>query len=232
MDTDYRQELWGEVIRGTREQLQALGLGRGEAFPSNPRARKPLKVTDPRGFPCAIWPRGRDEPMRYMALINFPGREPVTPHSDPLTYAPGVTVEHYWWADHFEGVPRALVDAGLVRFDQLPGAPAMGKTVVRIAPDGSIAPRSGMDEPAGTRTIRRRNSAVYSVSIAVDDAERERRHAESIAGLAAWEARMRALPRPAPLVTQQREEEAQTRRAALRLVWSRPRWVPGLISGH
>jgi len=41
---EYEQHWWSELIRGTEEQLQALGIGDGMAFPGEPGARK-MRVT-------------------------------------------------------------------------------------------------------------------------------------------------------------------------------------------
>ncbi|MCX7173156.1 MAG: hypothetical protein NT159_04355, partial [Proteobacteria bacterium] len=65
---------WGDLIYGTKDELQALGIATDVAFPGEIGGPKRiLEVIDPRGFHCKIkrW-RGSDT---FGASIVFPGRE-------------------------------------------------------------------------------------------------------------------------------------------------------------
>lgn len=223
-DYTYHLETWGDVIFGSREALQALGLGVGMAFPSEPGGRRrALNVVDPRGFPCTI-SLSRSGLWTYCAAIHFPGRQRP---SDTRPYAPGVTLEHLWWSDLYTGASDALISAGLVSATQFPGAPGLGKTVASFKADGSPAPigrRVDSAEP-GTMTIRRFGKN-FNVYLHVDADECERRNQERRARELAYEKCMVALPRPAPLVAADRQSAAHARRAQMRLAWSRPAWVP------
>jgi hypothetical protein len=69
---EYFDCFWGEYIRGTKEQLQSLGIGIGNAFPGEPGGPKRcLRVLDPRGFVTRIekWYNNG-----YRAGINYHGR--------------------------------------------------------------------------------------------------------------------------------------------------------------
>jgi len=189
---------WGDLIYGTKDELQALGLGQGMAFPGEPGGpRRRLAVTDSRGFPCKI------------ARADHCGV---------------VTLERMVWGDLYCGTPSALIKAGLVSATQFPGAPGMGKTVTKFLSDGTVAPagcRLFTLGPGGV-SIRRASTRLFSVRVLVDKDEENRRQQEGLAENEDYERRMSALPRPRPLVAADREVAAKTRRAQLRLVWSRP----------
>jgi len=214
---------WGDLIYGTKDELQALGLGQGMAFPGEPGGpRRRLAVTDSRGFPCKIARADHCGVGRFSALILIPGRERPEPVLED--YAPGVTLERMVWGDLYCGTPSALIKAGLVSATQFPGAPGMGKTVTKFLSDGTVAPagcRLFTLGPGGV-SIRRASTRLFSVRVLVDKDEENRRHQEGLAENEDYERRMSALPRPRPLVAADREVAAKTRRAQLRLVWSRP----------
>lgn len=125
----------GEVITGTKEQLQALGIGAGRTFPGEPGgAKRQITVRDPRGLPVRInperWGRG------YTARISFPGLEYTKDR--PIDFAPGVQKSGGRGTPTYKGTGAALVAAGLVLAHQLPGPTGVRKQRVRIRPDGSI----------------------------------------------------------------------------------------------
>ena len=220
---DYSQLWWGEMIVGTRDELQALGLGCGQAFPmSADRRRRPLRCVDSRGLACEIKRYGREG--RFVAVIRIPGRESVA--DQPSSLFPGVTMERLCFADMFRGRVEALIAAGLLRSDQLPGATGLHKTRVTFQPDGTVAPRhKHRNATEGFISVVRDGKYRVNVYRYVSDAECERRRVDGIAKREEFERRMWKLPRPAPLVAPSREAEALKRRASMRLVWSRP--APG-----
>lgn len=196
---DYTQELTCDYIKGTKEQIQRIGVAVGMAFPGEPDGpKRQLKTTDHRGFAVSIreW---YDEGV-YAAWIHFPNREGY-PDSCWTDFAPGVRSRKAPWGDEYEGSAMALVNAGLVQFDQLPGQPGMRKTTVTIYPDGTLpsGPKSVSREP-GAKRITRASKNAYNLHVYIDTEEREQREAERQRVLWEWEARMRNLPRPAPLV--------------------------------
>jgi hypothetical protein len=68
---------WGEHFVGTKEQLQAVGIGVGVAFPGEPGAQpRQITVRDPRGFKARIARAYRAQGAgRYRVDIRFPPPE-------------------------------------------------------------------------------------------------------------------------------------------------------------
>lgn len=202
---EYKQQIWGDLIRGTKEQLQRIGLAVGMEFPGNPDGpRKRLKTTDHRGFPVWIEESGSQGDGIYSASISFPGRrEP--PYDHWIDFAPGVRKNIACWGDEYVGTAVALSNAGLVRLDQLPGQPGMRKTRVTIFPDGTIpAGASAMFSEAkkpGAKSIERASRTTYTVQVFVPLDEVQRRHDEYQRKKSEWEDRVQAMPRPAPLIS-------------------------------
>ena len=58
--------------------------------------------------------------------------------STTADFAPGVTFAATLWGDEYTGTVDALLAAGVVRADQLPGAPGNGRTMVSFHPDGRL----------------------------------------------------------------------------------------------
>jgi len=195
---------WGDLIEGTKEQLQALGLGIGLAFPGEvggPRIE--LKVRDPRGYPVRISNRYHND-ERYTAYLTFPNW-PARPSG--YQWAPtanGLKRREYTWFDEYIGTAEALASAGLVRIDQLPGQPGMRKVRVTILPDGSL-PSGGptannrQARLPGARWIERASASSYRVNIVVTEDEKARRRKADEVAEGAWLRQVRALPRPARL---------------------------------
>lgn len=200
----YTECEWGDLIEGTKEQLQALGLGIGLAFPGEVGGpRFDLNVRDPRGYSVKISNRyHRDE--RYTAYVTFPNW-PARPNAEEWTpNANGVKKREYTWFDEFLGSAQALADAGLVQVDQLPGKPGMRKVRVTILPDGTLpigaltANHRAARLP-GARWIERASASSYRVNVVVTEDERQRRRAAGEIADRAWKQQVRALPRPARL---------------------------------
>lgn len=228
---EYNELIWGDLIYGSKEQLQALGLAVDLAFPGEPGApRRRMKVLDPRGLSTTIGLATYKGTGIYSASISFPGRSWWDQEERWNDFAEGVKKREYPSFDDYRGTADALVAAGLVRLDQLPGKPGMRKVKVTILADGTLpkgAPTancSRAQEP-GARLIERRSKTTYGLCVYVcDDEESRRREAEDQAK-EEWEQRILALPRPAPLrfikaITS--ELAVRERRATMRLIWSRP----------
>jgi hypothetical protein len=201
----YSECCWGDLIEGTKEQLQHLGIGVGLSFPGEVGgARRELNVRDPRGYPVRIQKVHHLED-RFTAYLSFPNwPERPSPEPQYLPHAPGVKKYEYTWFDEYVGSADALAAAGLVRVDQLPGKPGMRKVRVTIFPDGTLptgaptANHRAAREP-GARCIERASASTYRVQVSVTKEERERRQALNKVAEDAWLRRIRALPRPARL---------------------------------
>jgi hypothetical protein len=148
------------------------------------------------------------------AALNHQPRQPSAPTSiqaacssdeQVKSFAPGVTLRESTHSDIYVGTADALVTAGLMKADQFPGQPGMRKVVVTIFADGTLpagAPtvkhRRAME--AGAKRIQRASRTTFSVRVIIAQEDRVRR-AESIERAdQEYETRMRALPRPPPLV--------------------------------
>src|SRR5258706_4810943 len=197
---EYSQCPWGDLIYGTKEQLQGLGLGVDIPFPGEPGGpHRLLKAPDPRGFTAKIttWYDGR-----FCASIRFPGR--AFQESGPQPFAPGVTKQACGYRDEYVGTAEALSSAGLASIDHFPGRPGMRKVRVTIYPDGTVAngPPTANDERAhlpGAKRIERNSKSTFRVLINIPKDEGERRQLEEKTARDAWEQKIAALPRPDPL---------------------------------
>lgn len=191
---------WGDLIYGTPEQLQRIGIGADIAFPRESDRRRRRKCVDPRGLKTEICHFSRGI---FSASISFPGREydgEVASHP----YAPGVTIKRKGYGDEYVGTAEALVTAGIVPPGHFPGYPGMRKVTVTILPDGSLPTSLSMRRaPPGTKQIERASKgqkATYRVCVSLTADEYDRRAEAYKTSRDDWERRMFALPRPAPLV--------------------------------
>lgn len=218
---EYTHTLWGEVVRGTKSELQALGIAVGMAFPGGLGGpKRKMRANDPRGFATTV---DCDGDRRYCACITFPGREEEPKRwSD---FAPGVKMSsHYQFFDDYVGTAEALAAAGLVRIDQLPGQPGARKVKVTIFADGTVpsGPPTAYDKRAseiGAKTIVRATKTTFSVRVIVDENTQMARLELQERARREYEARMRALPRPAPLTSAMPLPERLVK-GHLSLVWS------------
>lgn len=207
---EYLHRPWGELIYGSKAELQALGLAVGMAFPGEAGCpRGDLVLRDPRGYQARIFVCGYRGGAAFGASIRFPGRCP--PDFAALSeesYAPGVRLRRGGWLDEYRGTAGDLAAAGLLLLEHLPGQPGMRKMRVTIHADGTVAggaptaPNPRAREP-GARSIQRGPGGGFLVRVVVTPAESERRDASRRAAEIEWERRMAALPRPAPLSTVQ-----------------------------
>lgn len=228
MNFQYQQCLWGDLIYGSKTELQALGIAEGQEFPGEeggPKRR--LKVIEPRGFACEIGRFTGDG--IFMAKIPFPGRE--RPESFPETdLANGLRLRKVIWGDLYRGPATTFIAAGMIDPMQLPGANGGREKSVLIHPDGRIERGKfckGLSG-AGAKAIRLERGGDVSLSIHVDATEEYSRYERQQSIELDYLQRMRALPRPAPLIAKARQAEALARRSAIRLVWAKPPFVPTL----
>ncbi|MBW8458638.1 MAG: hypothetical protein K0M58_09380 [Thiobacillus sp.] len=197
---EYTQHPWGDLIYGTKEQLQSIGIAAGMAFPGEPNGpKRSLRVTDPRGLTAKV-ERSYEDAI-FSVRIPFPGRDRP---SFATVFAPGVKKEEFPWGDSYTGTALSLVAAGLVRHGQFPGQLGMRKTIVTILPDGSLpkgAPTAHCPEARepGAISIYKKSKTTFEVHAILPNAEQERRRDEHSRAEREWENRMMSLPRPAPL---------------------------------
>lgn len=213
----YKEFDWGDVIEGTKDQLQALGLAIGRAFPGEVGGpRSELKVRDPRGFPVSICRRDGD----YIAYLKFPNWPALPSREKWVDFADGVKLRESFWFDEYRGSAEALAQAGLVRVDQLPGKPGMRKVRVRLLPDGSLssgARNANICEGRlpGARWIQRASTSTYQVGVVVPEQEERRRRVADAVAWEEWRSCVKALKRPArlqsiPVIEREAAQRAQT----------------------
>jgi len=199
----YRQMPWGDLIEGTKAQLQALGLGIGLAFPGElggPNYN--MEVRDQYGHHVRIARGSEVLGVPYRASRTFTGWPERPLDYDRQVPAPaGLKKRELSWGDQYTGPADALIAAGLVEASQLPGAPGMRKTRVCIMPDGTVrtarqtACSAEFRQPGG-RAVHRVSSKTFRVDVQVSRAEVERRKREFEIAASAWLHQTRALPRP------------------------------------
>lgn len=200
-NVEYTKKPWGELIYGTKEQIQRLGIAVGLAFPGEEGGPKRLlTATDPRGFRCRVERRDsridEDDDELFCVVIPIPGRERPTDKSS--TFADGVQVKRHVLFDEYVGAGEALCAAGVVRIDQLPGQPGMNKVCTTFDSDYGIQ-NDSTRRYCGRVKIYRTSRARYEVHVFVNANEFERREHEFARLQREWEERMCRLPHPAPL---------------------------------
>lgn len=140
-----------ESWEGTKDQLQAVGLGVGLDFPEGGSPRKEIRCKCPVGFEVKISRHyGAAERLagRYRA-ISWYVEEAHTLPDQTVEIAPGVLQFVCGWGnthkDIFQGSAEALVAAGLARLDQFPGQIGRNKSQCTYRIDGSQQPTSARD---------------------------------------------------------------------------------------
>jgi hypothetical protein len=234
LEYEYREYAWGDVIEGSKEVLLRMGIGVGIGFPGEPGSNKRrLSTTDPRGFPCAItvnygWAR-----FPFCVYIQHPGRGYHNPAEEWKEAFPGVQRKESGHAQYYKGTADALSAVGIVPAGMFPGMPGMRSVRVTILADGTL-PTSHRNSGSirheeGGMTIEKCGKYTYEVSVTISSELGEKRWEAAQAHRQAWEDRMMAMPR-APRIDQairnEINEQARHKRAALRVVWSRPKFVP------
>jgi hypothetical protein len=225
---EYNELPWGDLIYGTKELLQKIGIGAGMAFPGEDAGpKKKFTTTDPRGFSCTVSDAGYRGRGIFSARIEFPGRERVFGVSDWNYFAPGVQRKAFFWTDDFVGSADDLVSAGLVPAGYFPGLPGMRKSVVTILPNGCLpqgAPTASLscnERGPGTKSIKRVSTKKFCVEITIPLELADQRREAAAHADAEWESRMRALPRPPRIdvsMASAKDEMVRERRAAIHLV--------------
>lgn len=197
---DYFQRDYGDHICGTKQQIQSLGIGVRTAFPGEPGApKREVTTVDHRGFRVAIRPYRNN---LFNAYIYFPGwpKPPVPWSAVAEAIAPGVTRSRDSWFDEYKGTASALIAAGVVRDEQIPGPGRARKVVARWLPDGRLCGRgaAGGHYP-GEVHVSCEASKLVTVRITITHEEKARRDDAWRQAYAEWERRIADIPRPAKL---------------------------------
>lgn len=179
---------WGEHWQGTKAQLQAIGIGVGLSFPGEGgvTARSTIHTKDRRGVSVDIQYRHWGAAGQYLASSNYrPGarKRAEVNRRNALAVALDHGVmqfRHQARSDEYVGTGPALVALGLVRADELPGAPGKGKTMVTFDANGARTPQgSNGDGRPGGRQIFRRGRARFALLISLPvDVSSDRRAAD------------------------------------------------------
>jgi len=199
---EYNEQVWGDLIYGTKDALQAIGVGIGLAFPGDAGGpKRELNTTDPRGFKCRITDGSHRSAGVYCASIGFPDREQPEALGGWKHFAPGVQRKASYWTDDFVGTADDLVSAGLVPSGYFPGYAGMRKTTVTILPDGSIpngAPTANNrdSKKPGAKSVKRTYGKKYCVSLYIDNELGDLRRQAEREAREEWEQEMDSLPRP------------------------------------
>lgn len=133
---------------------------------------------------------------------------------------PGVLMsEDGVWGNRYIGTADALLAAGLVELNQLPGQPTSGKTMTSFCPDGSKV-RQGTNGPSklpGYKQVKKVGKK-FEALIQQGLDEQKKRDVLRAAERDLWIAGQRMVPRYCPTFT----PPARPARGHLRLVWSAP----------
>lgn len=235
---EYREYEWGDVISGSKEVLQRMGIGLGVDFPGEPSGpMRQMNTVDSRGFPCTIKRSYDWEQFPYSVYIAHPGRAYRDPAKEWHESFPGVQRQEFGFVDYFKGSAEALTAAGIVPAGMFPGMPGMRSVRVTILADGSLpaghrnANHDGFGrECAGAKIIEKAGKCNYLVQVTVASDLGDKRLAASRADRQAWADRMAVMPRAPRLdgaIRGELNELAKQQRSALRVVWSRPKFIPG-----
>lgn len=169
---------WGELWEGTKTQMQAVGIGIGVKFPGEPGGpKRSVKTTNHRGDEITIAKEVSDEEGIYRAQMSYRKSNSWERSSllGPEQFAPGVVViRDTCGYDEYKGSADALVAAGVIDRNKLPGMPGRGTTMTSFNRDGS-ARAVGSSSGDHCMVARRNGKDRFSVTIYLGDEERERR---------------------------------------------------------
>lgn len=203
----YRLTLWGELIYGSKEQLQAFGIGNGKVFPGEPGGPvRSMTVLDPRGLRTEIDFKTKGDLKVYCARINYDKRVTTNDFGGKSwsSWAPGVQRRESVHSDEYVGSADALVASGLLERGQFPGLPGMRKVRVSIGPDGYVIggpPTSGncCRTLPGAKVVESAGRRGFTVSVAVPHEVGETRRLVDRAREDELRARGASMKRPPPL---------------------------------
>jgi hypothetical protein len=191
----------GDLIIGTKAELQALGIAADQSFPGEEGApRKVLWATDPRGLKTRIAFAG-DE--RYLVEIKLPERVAMQPRSLVSHALPnGLVWEKCRYSDVYRASLDILISSGVLPESCIEhlSTPERGK--LWVLPDGQIfrhKARTFRRPPVGAKGVKKIANSIYEVEIEVGRAEWDAREEPWGALVMECEAKYERMPRPAPL---------------------------------
>jgi hypothetical protein len=230
----YWQFAWGDCINGTKEQLQALGLAIGRAFPGElggPGKRATLKTLDRHGYSIEIT-RGPPDADLFTASRRFPNwpEPPCLEVKQP--FAPGVFCRPCPWWDEYFGTGPDLVAAGILSPEHVAALAASGRRRLAVYGDGTlqsgpIASSSRSREP-GARRIQQTTGDTLAVQVMLSREEHEKRAEAAKRAERDWEAKVSSLQRPSRLTPV--SDRALTERQAAEAAAARDMRFQGLLA--
>jgi hypothetical protein len=201
----YWQFTWGDCIKGTKEQLQALGLAIGRAFPGEPGGPgngATLKTLDHHGYRVEI--RRESAGMElFAANRHFPNWPERPSDNVKRPFAPGVRRRMRPWWDEYFGMGPDLVAAGVLSAEHVSALAASGRKRLTVYADGTlqtgpIGSSSRRKEP-GCRRIQKTTRDTLEVQVMISYEEHETRAQADKKAERDWEAKVSRLQRPMPL---------------------------------
>jgi hypothetical protein len=199
----YNQYPWGDLITGTKQQLQALGLAVGRAFPGELGGGGPLsklKTQDRYGCTVVINKAVHSGCELYDARRTFPAwPENPTLRTVTETIGRGVQRRRAPWWDDYVGTPSDLIALGLISPEHVSKRSELAKKTLTVYADGSIETNrvpSKYKLKGGARKIRETTGGKLVVQIYIPDEEGRARFKADCEARDQWERMVRTLPRP------------------------------------
>lgn len=211
---------WGDIFTGTKAQLNAIGFGVGCLFPGEPRANKRIcKLPLAHGY-AKVQVRV-NWMLRNEVEMPFEQRtfEVIAQHleHDPrferkyTHIAPGVVLR----GSSYYGEAQALIHAGIIHEQQLPGMPGCGKCTTTFDLEGNVFRRtSGYWQQPGFKVVSKYGKKI-SVFCVPTDEERATKKLHFFHQQEAFEKACMDAKR-----AKQKRENDPRPRPNLRLVWS------------
>jgi hypothetical protein len=199
----YNQYPWGDFITGTKQQLQALGLAVGRAFPGELGGGGPLSklhTQDRYGCAVAINKAAHSGCDLYDARRTFPNW-PENPSLRTVTETIGRGVQRRcatWW-DDYVGTPFDLIALGLISSEHVSKRCELAKRTLTVYADGSIETNRvplKYKMKDGARQIREFPGGKLLVQIHISEDEGRARSRAGREARDQWERMVATLPRP------------------------------------
>lgn len=183
----HRKHHWGETFTGTSAQLRSVGIAVDVAFPGEPGGpKRSMTATHDNGLRveikrAAAWqgPNLFEVRMPYRDARQI---EAARRRARTSTFAPGVKLyRDAWRSDIYTGKASALVAAGLVRVEDLPGQtgrPAKSVTYLACGKQAVVGGQHNAGDVPGYRSIRLTGRDHYRIEVRVSEDECQARERE------------------------------------------------------
>jgi hypothetical protein len=217
----YWQFTWGDCIIGTKQQLQALGLAVGRAYPGELGGAgkgSRMRTLDRYGYKVEIKRDRRPSCEQMFTAHRYFPNWPERPYDNvKRPFAPGVRRRMCPWWDEYFGTGSDLVAAGVLSAEHVSALAASGRKSLTVYADGTlqtgpIACSSRRKEP-GCRRIQQTARGTLEVRVMISYEEHETRAQADKKAERDWEAKVSRLQRP-PRLTPVSDRVLIQRRAA------------------